>query len=233
MSRADRLYRLLALLRRRRTATAAELAEHLQVSERTIYRDVQQLVDNGVEIRGEAGVGYRLEKGGALPPIMLDVEEVQALVFGARLVGRWGDPDLRAAAKSALDKLSAVLPPAQESWLDNTALYSIGARPKAQDLAKLALVRDAISQRRCLETDYQDRQGATTTRVLYPLGLWFWTTTWTVAAWCTLRQDYRSFRVDRLEQLRMSEERFPNEEPYTVQRFVAAIRAREGVEIGP
>ena len=232
MSRSDRLYRLLALLRRRRIATAAELAEHLQVSERTIYRDVQQLVDNGVEIRGEAGVGYRLEKGGALPPIMLDVEEVQALVFGARLVDRWGDPDLRAAAKSALDKLSAVLPPAQESWLDNTALYTIPSRPTRADQDKLALVRDALSQRRCLETDYVDRQGASSTRVLYPLGLWFWTSTWTLAAWCGLRQDYRSFRVDRLDQLRMSEQRFPNEEPYTVKSFVDAMRAREGVNLG-
>ena len=152
---------------------------------------------------------------------------------GARLVDRWGDPELQAAAKSALDKLSAVLPPAQESWLDNTALYTIPSRPKAEDQSKLALVRDALSQRRCLETDYVDRQGLESTRVLYPLGLLFWTSTWTLAAWCTLRQDYRSFRVDRLDQLRMSEQRFPDEEPYRVKSFVAAMRAREGVELGP
>lgn len=224
MRRADRLYRLLAWLRRRRQATAAELAEHLGVSERTIYRDVRELIESGVDIRGEAGVGYRLETRGELPPIALDLEEVHALVFGARLVERWSDPSLRAAARSAVDKLSAVLPPSQKRWLDDTPLFTPSFPPPPEALDWLPLLRRAVSERAVLRLRYGDAHHAHTERVVYPIGLWFWTETWTLGAWCTLREDYRSFRVDRVRHAEPTGDAVPEAPHLTVEALVEAVR---------
>ena len=224
MRRADRLYRLLAWLRRRRQATAAELAEHLGVSERTIYRDIRELIDSGVDVRGEAGVGYRLETRGELPPIALDAEEVHALVFGARLVERWSDPSLRAAARSAVDKLSAVLPASQRRWLDETPLFTPSFPPPPAELDWLPLLRAAVSERAALRLHYGDAHGTPSERVVYPLGLWFWTETWTLGGWCTLREDYRSFRVDRVLHAERTGDAVPDEEHLSVAALVAAVR---------
>lgn len=228
MRRADRLYRLVAYLRRRRTATAQDLAEHLEVSERTVYRDVRDLVDNGVPIRGEAGVGYRLERSAELPPLMLDFDEVQALVFGARMVERLGDPSLRAAARSALDKLSAVLPASQEAWLERTALFTPPIRSEESTLERLGVLRGAIGGRRAITFSYADGRGERTTRTALPLGLWFWTNAWTVAGWCELRGDYRNFRVDRMDDVEVLDRTFPDEPPLTVEAFIRDRREREG-----
>lgn len=224
MRRADRLYRLLAWLRRRRQATAAELAEHLGVSERTIYRDVRELIESGVDIRGEAGVGYRLETRGELPPIALDAEEIHALVFGARLVERWSDPSLRAAARSAVDKLSAVLPASQRRWLDDTPLFTPAFPPPPEELDWLPLLRAAVSERAELRLSYGDATDARSERVIYPIGLWFWTETWTLGAWCCLREDYRSFRVDRVLHAERTGEGVPDEARFSVEALVAAVR---------
>lgn len=224
MRRADRLYRLLAWLRRRRQATAAELAEHLGVSERTIYRDIRELIDSGVDVRGEAGVGYRLEARGELPPIALDVEEVHALVFGARLVERWSDPSLRAAARSAVDKLSAVLPAPQRRWLDETPLFTPSFPPPASELDWLPTLRAAVNERAALRLTYADVRGERSERVVFPIGLWFWTETWTLGAWCTLREDYRSFRVDRLVNVARTGAMVPDEPRFSVAALVEAVR---------
>lgn len=232
MRRADRLYRLLATLRRRRAATAKELAEHLEVSERTIYRDVRDLIASGVPIRGEAGVGYRLERGGELPPIMFDLDEVQALVFGARMASRWGDANLRAGARSALDKLAAALPPGQRDWLERTPLHAFPARLEDDTSDAIVQIREAIGQHRVLEFDYLDRDGKPTTRRIHPIGLWLWTNRWTLGAWCTLRQAYRNFRVDRVARLQVLEERFEPLGVNTLEGFLEAVRG-EGVDLKP
>ena len=226
MRRADLLYRLLAFLRRRRTATARELAAHLEVSERTVYRDVADLVHSGVPLRGEAGVGYRLERSAELPPVMLDADEVQALVFGARLVERYGDPALRAAARSAVDKLAEVLPDTRGAWVDRTPLFAFPGRTEEATLTNLGTLRGAVAARRVASFAYADAEGRQTSRSVRPIGLWFIDGRWTLAAWCELRGDHRNFRVDRISALVVDERTFPDEPPTTVAAFVAAMRAQ-------
>jgi len=227
MRRADRLYRLLAFLRRRRQATARELADHLEVSLRTVYRDVRDLIDAGTPIRGEAGVGYRLERSAELPPVMLDVDEIQALVFGARMVERAGDPGLRAAARSALDKLSAVLPRSTEAWIARTALFSMPHSLPEASMRRLGELRQAVNARRALYLSYADAHGTISERTVLPLGLWFWRDTWTLAAWCELREDYRNFRVDRIREHQALDRTFDESSPLTVADFVQAMQERD------
>lgn len=226
MRRADRLFQIVQILSRRRLTTAALLAEHLEVSERTIYRDIADLVRSGVPVRGEAGVGYELGKDFELPPMMFDVEEIQALVLGARMVERFGDAPLRLAARRVLDKVEGVLPPKRRDLLSRTALFAFAAPlPQAQQ-ATLTVLRGAVDERRKLALDYVDVDGVPTHRVVSPLGLYFWGTTWTLGAWCELRVDYRNFRLDRVASARALDEVFEDVSPTTLDDYVAAMRQR-------
>jgi predicted DNA-binding transcriptional regulator YafY len=197
--RSDRLFRIIQHLRRRRRAvTAASLADELGVSQRTIYRDVCDLQVSGVPIDGAAGVGYALAKSYDLPPLMLEDEEVEALVFGARLVRSWSDPELAAAAKSLLEKVESVLPERLQRKVEATTLFALNFRPEAEGRSRLGGLRRAIRERRKLSFDYSDEQGVESRRTVRPLALFYWGVTWTLAAWCELRGDFRSFRVDRM-----------------------------------
>ncbi|MEN0065004.1 MAG: YafY family protein [Myxococcota bacterium] len=227
MSQADRLYRLVAFLRQRRQpVTAKAIARHLEVSVRTVYRDVADLIANDVPIRGEAGVGYLLDSRGPLPPVQFDVEEVQALVLGARLVERFTDRALSIASRSALDKLAAILPGGTER-IEGTPLFAIP--PFAVDrtaLANLGPLRQAIGSRHVLAIDYEADNGSITHRSICPLGLWFWGRHWTLAAWCELRSNYRNFRIDRISGPTPTERTFPDEAPYTMDAYLAHIKSR-------
>src|SRR5215470_13517120 len=198
MRRADRLFQIINVLRRRRTATTAiHLAERLGVSERTIYRDVRDLILSGTPIDGEAGVGYRIRPGYDLPPLMFDRDEIQALVLGARMVRQFGDPALARASDAILGKVAAIVPKDLAPLLAETRLFvppRIGAGTSAD---ALALAREALIARRKLELSYAKSDGAATRRTVRPLGIFFWGRTWTLAAWCELRQDFRNFRLDR------------------------------------
>lgn len=189
-----------------------------------MYRDVRDLVDNGVPIQGEAGVGYRLARRAELPPVMLDLDEIQALVFGARLVERAGDPALRAAARSAMDKLAATLPETQGEWLERTALFAMPTFAAHEDLPALGTLRRAVDGRRAVTITYADADGVGSERTVLPLGLWFWRDRWTLAAWCELREAYRNFRVDRIAGLELLDRTFPEEAPTTVADFVRAMQ---------
>jgi predicted DNA-binding transcriptional regulator YafY len=199
MRRADRLFQIVNALRRRRTATtAAQLAERLGVSERTVYRDIRDLILAGTPIDGEAGVGYRIRPGYDLPPLMFDREEIQALVLGARIVRQFGDPALVRASDSILGKVSAILPKDLAHLVDETRLYvppMLGAGRAADALAR---AREAVVARRKLELSYANADGVPTTRIVRPLAIFFWGRTWTLAAWCELRLDFRNFRLDRV-----------------------------------
>jgi predicted DNA-binding transcriptional regulator YafY len=174
MRRADRLFQIIQLLRHRRLTTAAQLAERLEVSERTIYRDVGDLVRSGVPIDGEAGVGYRLGKDFELPPMMFSVDEIQALVLGARMVETWGDDDLRLAAKNVLDKVEGVLPPKERRRVRDTALFALSFRVSDEVRAHMGTLRAAVDHREVVEIDYVDHDGQSTTRRIRSLGLYFW-----------------------------------------------------------
>jgi predicted DNA-binding transcriptional regulator YafY len=199
--RADRLFQIVQRLRRRGAVTAAALAEEMEVSERTIYRDVQDLVASGVPILGEAGVGYVLQKGFDLPPLMFGEEEIEALVLGARIVESWGDPALARAAQGVLAKVEAVLPARLRNQIPDATLFAPGFHIRAAASAGLAILRGAVRDRRKVSFVYRDRGLATTARTVRPLGLFYWGVTWSLGAWCELRDGFRNFRLDRMNEV--------------------------------
>jgi predicted DNA-binding transcriptional regulator YafY len=228
MRRADRLFRIVQLLRAGRLLTARSLAQKLAVSQRTIYRDVQDLQLNGMPILGEAGVGYTLRRDYDLPPLMFDSREITALVLGSRMVAAWGDAELAAAARDALRKIEAVLTPELQNRIDAVPMYApdFSFRQQNQGAARDALetLRLAIDQTRVIQVSYADEAGNASERRLRPLALLFWGNVWTLVAWCELRVDFRSFRVDRFKTLRLLEERFSPERGQSYRDFLARLR---------
>jgi predicted DNA-binding transcriptional regulator YafY len=199
MRRADRLFQIIQLLRRRRTVTtAAQIASRLEVSERTVYRDIRDLVLAGTPIEGEAGVGYRIRPGYDLPPLMFDRDEIQALVLGVRIVRQFGDPALARASESILAKVAAVLPPDLEPLLGGTKLFVPTIVGGARSADSLAIARAALVARRRLTFRYATEGGDASERTVRPLAVFFWGRTWTLAAWCEMRTGFRNFRVDRI-----------------------------------
>lgn len=199
MRRADRLFQIVQFLRSRRLTTAQWLAERLQVSVRTIYRDIQDLSLSGVPLEGEAGIGYVLRHPMDLPPLMFEREEIEALLVGVRMVKAWADPQLQQAAESALAKIHGVLPPPLRDELNRNQLFAPETRPLP--LHWLGQLRQAIRQRHKLLIDYRDESGESSQRHVRPLGLFFWGQVWTLCGWCELRNDFRNFRVDRVQSL--------------------------------
>jgi|SRR5690606_29928335 len=225
MSRADRLFQIVAQLRRHRFLTAAQLAEHFEVSPRTIYRDVLDLNASGVPIVGEAGVGYRLDPSYNLPPLMFSPGEIEALVLGMRMVESWGDAELRRSARGILDKVNAVLPESGAERLDKTALFSLSFGAGERASRHLATVRQAINRQQKLAFAYEDERGNASKRTVRPLGLYFWGQSWTLAAYCELRTGFRNFRTDRMQRVRMTEDTFELVSPCTLEDYVAAMNA--------
>lgn len=226
MRRADRLFQIIQLLRGRRVVTAAELAQELEVSLRTVYRDVQDLVASGVPIEGEAGVGYLLPRGFDLPPLMFDEDEIEALVLGARMVEAWGDPELARRARGLLSKVKAVLPERLEPKLDDVALFA-PAGPPTEHAAKLEPLRRATNEKRKVRFDYVDGSGRATARTVRPVCLTFWGTTWLATAWCELRDDFRSFRPDRMGEVTLLDEGFEDEAGRDLQAFLQRVSGEE------
>ena len=234
MRRADRLFQIIQLLRRRRLATTAALiAERLGVSERTVYRDIRDLVLAGTPIDGEAGVGYRIRPDYDLPPLMFDREEIQALVIGARVVRQFGDPGLASASDALLAKVAAVIPKALKPLLADTRLFVPTPIPAAPSGDALMLAREALMKRLKLRLQYANAQGEATDRVVRPLGVFFWGRTWTLAAWCELRNDFRNFRLDRVTGSTLLDETFKDEPGRTLRDLLRrygpeAVRLLDG-----
>jgi len=223
MRRADRLFQVIQVLRRKHVVTAAAMARDLEVSERTIYRDIRDLVSSGVPIEGEAGVGYMLRKGFDLPPLMFTEEEIEAMVLGARVVSSWGDPGLAKAAESALARVEAALPERLRQRLIDTRLYAPGFHVRPAVVAALADLRGAVDARRKVHMTYSDASAEVTVRTVRPLGLFFWGSTWGVIAWCELRDDFRDFRLDRIQQYTVLDEPFDSEPGRTLEDFFAIV----------
>lgn len=200
MRRADRLFQIVQFLRSRRLTTAQWLAERLQVSVRTIYRDIQDLSLSGVPIEGEAGVGYVLRHGMDLPPLMFERAEIEALLVGVRMVNAWADPELQRAAEAALAKIHGVLPPALRGELNRNRMFAPGGG--RYPVHWITRFRQAIRERQKLWLTYRTENDLHTERCIWPLGLFFWGQVWTLCTWCELRNDFRNFRVDRVVELR-------------------------------
>jgi predicted DNA-binding transcriptional regulator YafY len=228
MRRADRLFQIVQHLRARRLTTAAQLAEWLHVSERTIYRDIRDLSLTGVPVEGEAGVGYRLGKDFDVPPIMFTLDEVEALATGTRMGESWGGPVLASSARSALAKISLALPASRRGDVEQTRLFAprfhLDAGLTAQVGLQLETIRQAILQKRKIDVQYLDAKDRFSQRRVWPMGLYFWGATWTVIGWCETRKDFRNFRVDRMRAVAMTEDTFREGEGRSLADFLAKVR---------
>jgi predicted DNA-binding transcriptional regulator YafY len=223
MRRADRLFQIVQYLRGRRLTTAAQLAGWLQVSERTVYRDIRDLGISGVPVEGEAGVGYRLRPGFDLPPIMFTIDEVEALVAGARMMEAWGGTALGSHSRSAIAKIALALPAARREEIERTRLFAPGFLVPPGAAAGLETVRQAILQRCKLHIEYADGAQRVSIRTIEPLALNFWGTTWSIAAWCESREDFRVFRLDRIRRLVMGDEKFDEVPGRTLEDFLRSV----------
>ena len=227
MRRADRLFRIVQRLRRRGATTARQLAEALEVSERTVYRDIRDLLASGVPIQGEAGVGYALDRSYELPPLMFDEEEIEALVLGARIVRAWADANLARSAEEALQKIENVLPARLKSRLAESALMAPDFHVSERFRSGLSDLRRAIREQRKARFHYVDKAQAGSERVVHPLGLAYWGQSWTLAAWCEMRNDFRNFRLDRIEGLKVLDEPFEPRPGQTLADFLVRVEAEE------
>lgn len=228
MRRADRLFRIVQMLRSGRLKTARALADRLQVSERTIYRDIRDLQLAGQPIQGEAGVGYTLRQDFDLPPLLFTAQELTALVLGARLVQCWGGLASAEGATSALARIEAVLPPDLAVKLDNIALFAPSFQmPRAHRVLLDELHAACLEQAqlRFRYTRLGDGPEQATQRCVRPLALAFWSGVWTLAAWCETRNDFRTFRLDRIDALERTGDTFTPKRGQTLKDYLKHTRA--------
>jgi len=227
MSKSDRLFQLTNLLRAYQPVTAKQLAEKMMLSERTIYRYIDDLSVSGIPVYGEPGVGYRLTEGFELPPLHLTALELEALVLGVNLVTTRTGENLSQAAHSLLSKIEASLPLDHELQKENQTValapYSFYDEKirKKWDLVHLAIKDKAQLQLYYLSLDNQESD-----RVIYPLGLFYWGGVWTLGAWCFLRKAYRNFRVDRIEDIAVSSEILPVPKQVSLGDYVQAQKGQ-------
>ena len=227
MRRSDRLFDIIQRLRTAsRPMTAATLAADLEVTPRTIYRDIATLQARRVPIDGEAGVGYVLRKGFDLPPLMFTIDEVEAIAVGARLVRRLRDPKLQEAADAVLAKVTVVLPDRMRSHLSATPIYvspGITAEAQGTDLAEM---RAAIRDSRKLYITYADVTGRRSNRTIWPIAMAYYVDVTLVGAWCELRADYRNFRVERIQSSKVLDEHFDQDNGRLFREWSALPKER-------
>ena len=220
MRRADRLFQIVQYLRGGRLVTARTLAERLEVSDRTVYRDVADLIACGVPIDGEAGVGYLLRSGFDLPPLMFTREELAALTLGARFVKAWGGARQALAAEEALVKVDAVLPEAERRTIADTGLFAMGLEMRQAVRSMIDRLDQAIREQRRIRIAYAALDDTASERIVRPLGLTHWGKAWTLAAWCEKREDFRTFRADRIASVEDCGDRFRQEPGRTLKDFL-------------
>ncbi|KXZ71829.1 helix-turn-helix transcriptional regulator [Acinetobacter venetianus] len=209
MSRSIRLLNLLQLLREYRyPVTAQVLAERLQISQRSVYRDIETLRDQGVNIDAAAGLGFQLKEDFLLPPMTLNETEIEAIFLALNWLNDIPDQALKSASKSVLAKLNAVLPEHCQHLLEQTTLRSITAWLPVNEML-VEQVRLAIRQQVKITVDYADEQQRISSRVLWPFALGYFNDRIVLAAWCELRDGFRHFRIDRIQQLSLSQELYP------------------------
>lgn len=212
MRKASRLFEIIQILRlSRRVVTAAEIAEQLEVTPRSIYRDIAALQAMRVPIEGERGLGYILRPGFDLPPLMFSVEETEAIVLGLALLERTADTGLKQAARRVNAKIAAAVPVPLRQVLQGNALQAWGSVAPAPEGIDLAMVRAAIRDERKLLIDYRDELANATERTVRPLALVYYSATAVIVAWCELRKAIRNFRADRVEDCQPLEDFFLGE----------------------
>ena len=224
MRRADRLFQIIQIIRSNRLTTAKQLAASLEVSIRTVYRDINDLICSGVPIYGEAGIGYTLKKGYDLPPLMFSADEIAAITLGARIVCSWTDDSLSGPAEAALRKIEQVLPTHLKAQIDSTPLFAVNFNHSEKIFAFLKQLRMVIARRCKVQLSYVDKSGVVTERLVRPLSLTFFGSLWTLTAWCEQRNDFRNFRLDRISALVITDKQFEVERGKTMADFLERIQ---------
>ncbi len=210
MRRTERLFQIIQILRRAaRPVTASDIAEELETSLRTIYRDMAELVAQRVPIRGEAGMGYVLERGFDMPPLMLTPDEIEAAVLGAQWVSGRGDAALAMAARDLIAKIGAVIPEHLRPYLLDSTVSASGSPRRVEDAIDLAQLRTWIHAGRKLSLRYRAEDEQVTERTVWPIGVGYYEAVRLIIAWCELRQDFRHFRTDRVLAAEFLDERYP------------------------
>ncbi|MBW9115925.1 YafY family transcriptional regulator [Rhizobium cauense] len=200
MRKASRLFEIIQILRlAKRPMTAADMAERLEVTVRSIYRDIAALQAMRVPIEGGRGIGYIMRPGFDLPPLMFSVEEMEAIVLSLALLERTGDDELKRAATSVNRKIAGAVPPPLRQAMERKAIYAWGSVAQPPTSLDLSLVRRAIRDERKLLLDYRDELGRASERTVQPIALIYYSQTANIVAWCELRQAIRNFRSDRVE----------------------------------
>lgn len=224
MKRTDRLFDLIQILRDGRLHRAGEMAERLGVSVRTIWRDMSTLMNSGLPVEGERGVGYILRSPITLPPMILTGSELEALRLGVRLVAEGPDPALARAARGLATKIASVTPAPPDGEEDE--LFAFTGQEAKRATAHLPVIRKAIRHRERLSITYIDHEGRETHRDIRPLHLEFWGRIWTLVAWCEAREDFHAFRVDRIVAMTETGEVFPVEPGKSLEDY-RALRDKE------
>ena len=207
MRKADRLFQLTNIVRARQPITAEKLAQELEVSVRTVYRYIDDLSASGIPIYGTAGLGYQLHEQFELPPLNLTDNELDVLLLGVRMVSSWTSDKLSESARSLENKIEAVLPNHLTDEYKRAA-YAPNILARDQDRNHWEAMHSAVKSLNQVFIEYSSLSGKFTSRVIYPLGLFYWGGKWTVGSWCTLRNSFRDFRLDKIVKMRVSDEKY-------------------------
>lgn len=221
MRRTDRLFDIIQILRDGKLHRAQDIADRLEVSVRTIYRDMDTLAASGIPVEGERGMGYMVREAITLPPLTLTAAELEALNLGVAIVGEAADPELKAAAQSLADKIDAVLPVETVAEADAWKFAVYPFADAARGLSHMAVLRSAIKGRQKLHLAYRRIDGTLTQRTVRPLHMEYWGRVWTLTAWCELRADFRVFRIDLIEAATALPELFVDEPGKTLADYAA------------
>ncbi len=229
MRRADRLLQLIQILRRhRRPVTGDVMAHELEVSLRTVYRDISTLITDGVPIRGEAGVGYVLGEGYDLPPLMFNADELEAVMLGLRWVARRGDADLARAALDTVAKIGTVLPEKLRPFLFDAGLLVPPRCQQTTDQIDVARFRAAIRDGKKAAINYRSENGEETARTIWPIAISYFDAQRLIIAWCELRKAFRSFRTDRMLAMEILKEKYPERRKVLLKRWQDEMREETG-----
>jgi len=211
------------LRRMRRAVTAKRIAEDFGICQRTVYRDIHDLMNSGVPIHGEAGVGYVIDKKYHLPPVMFDPDELEAIALGIGMVRNWTDEKFAEKANSAYEKIQAALPESLLMELQQLATYSAPSTAKIPWQVSFSDVRECIRQKQKIKFTYTDLKEQTSKRKIRPLSLVFFGPVWLLTGWCEKRKDFRNFRLDRMKDLNVTKELFRDEKGKTLQDYISCL----------
>ncbi|NVK23180.1 MAG: YafY family transcriptional regulator [Kangiellaceae bacterium] len=223
MRKADRLFQLVNIVRNRQPITAEDIAVELNVSVRSIYRYIEDLSVSGIPIYGVSGLGYKLDKQFELPPINLNKNELEALLLGVDMIRSWTGNDLSNSAKSLYAKIAAAIPDNIKNDFSAT-IFSPSFDDRHQERHHWELLRTAIKHQNIVDIKYQSLDNTESRRKIYPLGLLYWGSKWTIASWCTLRSDFRSFRIDLLTELETLNDKFETNSQICLKKFLSTLK---------